>query len=82
MTNPGYLGAAHKAFETGDPSKPDFAPKNLTLVTGVDNRRLDDRKHLLGQSRIVEARKHLRRAVALGNQRASDFMDENDLGEA
>jgi len=49
MTNPGYLGASHKAFATGDPSKPDFAPKNLTLVTGVNNRRLDDRKHLLGQ---------------------------------
>ena len=49
MTNPGYLGASHKAFATGDPSKPDFAPQNLTLVTGVNNRRLDDRQHLLKQ---------------------------------
>jgi uncharacterized protein (DUF1501 family) len=49
MTNPAYLGASHKAFETGDPSKPDFAPKNLTLVTGIDNRRLDDRRQLLAQ---------------------------------
>lgn len=49
MTNPGYLSVAHKAFETGDPSKPDFAPKNLTLTTGLDNRRLDDRRNLLTQ---------------------------------
>jgi uncharacterized protein (DUF1501 family) len=49
MTSPTYLGASHRAFETGDPAKPDFAPKNLRLVTGVDNRRLDDRKGLLAQ---------------------------------
>jgi hypothetical protein len=49
MTNPGYLGASHRAFETGDPSQPKFAPRNLTLVTGVNNGRLDDRKHLLSQ---------------------------------
>jgi hypothetical protein len=47
MTKPVYLGIAHKAFETGDPSKPDYAPKNLTLATGIDNRRLDDRKALV-----------------------------------
>lgn len=49
MTDPGYLGASHKPFETGDPSKKDFRPRNLTLVTGVDNGRLDDRKGLLAQ---------------------------------
>jgi Protein of unknown function (DUF1501) len=49
MTAPNYLGVAHKAFETGDPSKPDYEPKNLTLVTGVDNNRLDDRRFLIGQ---------------------------------
>ena len=49
MTRPNYLGVAHRAFETGDPSRPDFAPKNLTLATGLDNRRLDDRKFLVGQ---------------------------------
>lgn len=49
MTNPGYLGVSHDAFETGDPSNPKFAPKNLTLATGIDNHRLDDRKHLLSQ---------------------------------
>lgn len=49
MTMPNYLGVAHKAFETGDPSKPDFAPQNLTLATGLDNGRLDDRKSLVGQ---------------------------------
>jgi uncharacterized protein (DUF1501 family) len=49
MTMPSYLGVAHKAFETGDPSKLDFAPQNLTLATGIDNSRLDDRKFLVGQ---------------------------------
>ena len=49
MTNPGYLGVSHQAFETGDPAKPDFSPKNLTLATGIDNQRLDDRKQLLTQ---------------------------------
>jgi hypothetical protein len=49
MTNPGYLGVSHKAFETGDPSAPKFAPKNMTLVTGINNHRLDDRKSLLRQ---------------------------------
>lgn len=49
MTMPNYLGVAHKAFETGDPSRPDYAPKNLTLATGVDNARLDDRKYLVNQ---------------------------------
>ena len=49
MTMPNYLGVAHKAFETGDPSKPDFSPPNLTLTTGLDNRRLDERKALVRQ---------------------------------
>ncbi len=49
MTKPNYLGAAHRSFDTGDPSLPGYAPKNLTLATGVDHRRLGDRKHLLGQ---------------------------------
>lgn len=49
MTNPGYLGVSHRAFETGDPSKPGFAPENLTLATGIDNQRLDHRKALVSQ---------------------------------
>ena len=49
MTKPVYLGAAHKAFETGDPSQPDFAPKNLTLATGLNNGRLHDRLDLMAQ---------------------------------
>lgn len=49
MTNPGYLGVAHKAFETGDPSPPGYAPQNLTLATGIDNARLDDRRCLVRQ---------------------------------
>ena len=49
MTNAAYLGASHRAYATGDPSAKDYAPKNLTLVTGVDNGRLDDRRNLLAQ---------------------------------
>lgn len=49
MTNPAYLGVAHRSFDTGDPSRPGFSPPNLTLVTGVDNRRLDNRKSLIQQ---------------------------------
>lgn len=49
MTNTAYLGVSHKAFETGDPSAAGFAPRNLTLVTGIDNGRLDDRRNLVGQ---------------------------------
>jgi hypothetical protein len=49
MTNPGYLGVSHRAFDTGDPSMPDYAPRNLTLATGVSNQRLEDRRHLLQQ---------------------------------
>lgn len=49
MTMPNYLGVAHKAFETGDPSVANYAPKNLTLATGLNNARLDDRKYLVNQ---------------------------------
>ena len=49
MTKPAYLGVSHQAFETGDPSQPTFAPKNLTLLSGFDNRRLDNRRDLLRQ---------------------------------
>ena len=49
MTRPTYLGVAHSAFATGDPSDPKFRPPNLTLVGGVDGRRLDDRRGLLAQ---------------------------------
>jgi uncharacterized protein (DUF1501 family) len=49
MTNPAYLGVAHRAFDTGDPSRPGFSPPNLTLVSGVDNCRLDDRRSLIQQ---------------------------------
>lgn len=49
MTQAGYLGVAHKAFETGNPAADDYAPKNLTLATGLDNGRLDDRRSLSRQ---------------------------------
>ena len=49
MTRPTYLGVAHAAYGTGDPSDRSFQPPNLTLVGGVDGRRLDDRRGLLDQ---------------------------------
>jgi hypothetical protein len=49
MTRPTYLGAAHSALATGDPSAPGFRPPALTLVGGVNGQRLDDRRGLLEQ---------------------------------
>jgi hypothetical protein len=49
MTRPAYLGVAHSAFGTGDPSAPDFRPPALTLVGGVDGRRLEHRRGMLAQ---------------------------------
>ena len=66
MTKAGYLGAAHTAFQTGDPSKPDFQVKNLTLATGLDNGRLNDRRDLLSQF------DHFRRRL----DRKADAIDE------
>jgi hypothetical protein len=53
MTRPNYLGVAHSAFATGDPSAPDFRPPGLTLIAGVDGHRLDDRRGLLEQFDIL-----------------------------
>jgi hypothetical protein len=47
MTRPGYLGFAHSAFATGDPSVAKFRPPNLTLDAGLNGSRLDDRRGLL-----------------------------------
>ena len=49
MTRPTYLGVAHSAFVTGDPSSPTFRPPNLTLGGGIDGKRLDDRRGLMNQ---------------------------------
>jgi hypothetical protein len=49
MTQPTYLGVSHAGFATGDPSRPDFRPPNLTLMAGVNGTRLDDRRELLSQ---------------------------------
>ena len=49
MTRPTYLGVAHSAFATGDPSAPDFRPPALTVIGGPDGRRLVDRRGLLEQ---------------------------------
>ena len=43
-----YLGKGYHPFETiGDPNKPDFEVKNLTLASGLELARLDDRRTLL-----------------------------------
>ncbi len=43
-----HLGKGCSPFETfGDPNKPDFEVKNLTLTAGLDHARLSDRKTLL-----------------------------------
>ncbi len=49
MTRPNYLGVAHTAFPTGDPSIAGFRPPNLSIAAGVDGKRLDDRRSLMGQ---------------------------------
>lgn len=49
MTQPAYLGLSHKAFQTGNPAAADYAPRDLTLAAGIDGRRLDDRRALIGQ---------------------------------
>lgn len=88
MTNPGYLGTAHQAYATGDPSQPGFAPKNLTLVAGIDDVRLDDRKHLL--SRFEQYRKRYQhdiegvdqfQAAAFNILSSSKVADAFDIGK-
>jgi hypothetical protein len=69
MTKPGYLGVSHRAFETGDPSQPGFAPRNLTLATGVSNQRLESRRHLLRQ---FEQFQRLHDETGLGIDRFQD----------
>lgn len=49
MTRPTYLGVAHSAFATGDPSAPGFRPPGLVIGGGLDGRRLEDRRGLMGQ---------------------------------
>ena len=83
MTNPGYLGAAHKAFATGDPSKPGFSPKNLKLATGLNNGRLDDRRNLLSQ--FDRFRRGLDRqgdALDEFNRRAFSILTSNKVANA
>jgi hypothetical protein len=83
MTNPGYLSVAHKAFETGDPSVAGFAPKNLTLATGLDNGRLENRQSLLSQFEGFQ-RGLDRDADSLDefNQRAFTILTNNKVANA
>jgi len=49
MTQPTYLGLAHRAFDAGDPSVPGFKPPNLSLDAGLNASRLADRQNLVAQ---------------------------------
>jgi hypothetical protein len=46
---PAYLGLAHQAFESGDPSAASYSLPQLSLSAGIDGGRLDDRRGLVGQ---------------------------------
>jgi hypothetical protein len=47
MTQPTYLGEHHRAFQIGDPSRPNYEPPQLKLVPGVDGQLLSQRGRLL-----------------------------------
>lgn len=49
MTRPTYLGAAHTAFNSGDPSVEKYGPPNLSIDGGLNATRLDDRRGLVSQ---------------------------------
>ena len=84
MTRPTYLGVAHSAFATGDPSAPDFRPPALTLVGGVDGRRLVDRRGLLRQfddlRRGLERRRGRGRRPVPGSGLPDAHQPEGGLG--
>src|SRR5262245_1995771 len=60
MTRPVYLGSAHQAFATGDPSRAGYAPPQLTLRGTVQT--LDNRRRLL--ENLDRARDTLDRSAA------------------
>ncbi len=49
MTRPTYLGVAHSAFATGNPSAAEFRPTALAVDGGLNGRRLEDRRGLQRQ---------------------------------
>lgn len=85
MTRPTYLGVAHKSFDTGDPSVDNFAPPNLTLASGNDNGRLDNRRDLLGQFDRFKCAADQRRsleAIDEFHEAAFDILTSNAVAEA
>jgi hypothetical protein len=85
MTRPTYLGAAHAAVATGDPSAHDYKPPNLTLAAGIDGARLSDRRHLLAQ--FDQMRRDLDRHGAVRgiddiDARAYDLLLNSNVAEA
>jgi hypothetical protein len=49
MTRPAYLGVQHAAFNAGDAGAADYGPAKLSLFSGRDGKRLEDRRRLLQQ---------------------------------
>ncbi|MBM3460129.1 MAG: DUF1501 domain-containing protein, partial [Armatimonadetes bacterium] len=47
MTRPTYLGLEHGGFDAQDPSEPGYRPAMLSLATGKDQTRLENRRRLL-----------------------------------
>jgi uncharacterized protein (DUF1501 family) len=85
MTRPVYLGVAHQAFATGDPSAEKFAPQNLTLAAGNDNGRLDNRKDLLGQFDRMKCALDQRRSLDAVDQfrsAAFDILTSTEVADA
>jgi hypothetical protein len=49
MTRTTYLGVSHTAYEAGNPAVDNFRPPNLSLNSGLNGARLDDRQMLWQQ---------------------------------
>jgi hypothetical protein len=73
ITRPNYLGAAHKGFTAGDPTRDDPTPPELRLAPGLTPRALDRRAALLRQLETD-------RAGADGRQSQEGFSRLRDAG--
>ena len=65
MTRTAYLGVAHAAFPTGDPSAPGFQPQGFTLDGGLDGKRLEYRRGM--QESFDALRRHVERGQGAGD---------------
>jgi uncharacterized protein (DUF1501 family) len=55
MTRPTYLGLQHGALVCGNPSQDNYRPPIASLNSGIDGRRLGDRRSLLEQLDAIRA---------------------------